>query len=119
MSRQIRTVGAGLGLVLLIAGWAQAQVPDVIGVDPPGYTPGRGLGWRISNGFGYGAIGPRGPGYYTGLYTPTFSEDGQSPAYSPIFNSLNAGPGTRAYTSRYAPPATSRGHGLLGRLRRR
>jgi hypothetical protein len=104
-------------VVLGVGATARAQVPDVVGVDPPGYTPGRGLGWRISNGFGYRAVGPRGPGYYTGLYTPTLNEDGQSPAYSPIFSSLNTGPGTRAYSSHYAAPGT-RGRGLLGWLRR-
>jgi hypothetical protein len=109
---------AAAGLVLAASEAAPAQVPDVIGIDPPGYTPGRGLGWRISNGFGYGTMGPRGRGYYTGLYTPTLNEDGQSPAYSPIFNSLNAGPGTRAYSSHYAPPA-ARGRGLFGLFRRR
>jgi hypothetical protein len=66
----------------------------------------------VGNGFGYGAFGPRGYGYYTGLDMRPFNEDGQSTYYSPIFNSLNTGPGS------YVPPS-KRGTSLLGRTVRR
>lgn len=112
MRRAAIGVLLGVGVGSLGVAPARAQVPDVIGVPAPGDPGGRELGWRVSNGFGYGAIGPRGYGYYPGLYTPTFNEDGQSPAYNPIFNSLETGPGS------YVEPS-KRGTTLLGRTVRR
>lgn len=111
MRRSMRLT-AVLGFVVAGAGTAVAQVPDVVGAATPGDPTSRRLGWAVSNGFGYGAIGPRGPGYYTGLNVRPFNEDGQSPYYSPIFNSLNTGPGS------YVVPS-KRGTTLLGRTIRR
>lgn len=107
-----RSMALTVVLVAAAAGGAAAQVPDVVGAATPGDPSGRRLGWMVSNGFGYGANGPRGVGYYTGLNAPPFSEDGQSPYYNPIFNSLNTGPGA------YVEPS-KRGTTLLGRTMRR
>ncbi len=80
-------IGAlALGWVLLSGLSARAQQPFAYGEF--GYGP-NGLGY---SGFGYTVPGPLGPGYYPGLYLPPY-DDGYSPYYSPIFNSLNAMPG--------------------------
>jgi hypothetical protein len=107
-----RHIGWAVLALVLGAGGARAQVPDVVGAATPGDPSGRRLGWMVSNGFGYGAIGPRGPGYYTGLDMRPFNEDGQSVYYNPIFNSLNTGPGS------YVEPS-KRGTTLVGRIKRR
>jgi hypothetical protein len=76
-------------VVLGCADGARAQFGDVV-IDPAlGPRPIFGPGGFISNGNGYGAYGPRGYGYYTGLYFPPNDlGNGPSPYYSPIYNAM-------------------------------
>src|SRR5262249_43394490 len=56
--------------VLVVGPAARAQFNEVV-IDPAlGRRPIFGPGGYIANGNGYGAFGPRGYGYYTGLYYP-------------------------------------------------
>ena len=127
-----RPLLAGSLLVFLCVASDRAQA-QLIGIDPPSFTPGMGpgLGW---NGFGYGIDGPRGRGYLTPLPDLGYynAGGGPSPYYSPIFNALPAAPPNRQPTtyrsSRYAPPGAAAPQptrvapspparrGLLGRL---
>jgi hypothetical protein len=110
-----RTTILAAMLVLTGAISARAQVPivpDVVGVPAQGDPTGRRLGYMLSNGFGYGGVGPGGPGYYTGIGAPPAWEDGFSPYYNPIFNAMNTGPGSFV-------PLEKRGTTLLGRTLRR
>lgn len=86
-------------LLLGTATTARGQWMDFT-LDPAlGRRPTFGLGGFISNGFGYGAYGPRGYGYYTGLYFPPNDlSNGPSPYYSPLYSALAAAPSPNAPT---------------------
>lgn len=90
----------GMVAALLVLGvnppvWAQAPNGE-IQVDPAlGRRPIFGPGGFLSNGNGSTAQGPRGPGYYTGLYqAPNDLSNGPSPYYSPLYTAIEAGPRT-------------------------
>lgn len=115
---------------------ATAAAQFTISTDPPSFVPGGGpgIGW---SGFGYGAYGPRGYGYYTPLPELGYYNEGGGPSgfYSPIFNAMPAAPAAnRTYSSNYRPPGgvsplpisappprrapqpRNQGRGFLGRL---
>src|SRR3954454_15638184 len=79
----------------------RGQFSDVV-IDPAlGHRPTFGPGGYISNGNSYGAYGPRGYGYYTGLYLPPNDlGNGPSPYYSPIFSAMVGAPSPNAPTGR-------------------
>ena len=81
-----------------------------------GFGP-NGLGY---SGFGYTTPGPRGNGYYTGLYLPPY-DGGPSPDYSPIWSSIAAAPGpdpTARPVFAGDPPLARLRDRVLGRFRR-
>ena len=84
-----RLLAFGVFIGLAAAGEARAQYS--FAPDPPGVNPALGNGPMGYSGFGYSARGPRGVGYYTGLYVPPY-DGGPSEAYNPIFSALNAAP---------------------------
>ncbi len=90
-----------LALLLLAAGPARGQWSEVV-IDPAlGNRPTFGPGGYLSNGFGYGAYGPRGYGYYPGLYVPPNDmHNGPGPAYSPLYSALAAAPPPDARSDR-------------------
>lgn len=84
---------SGLVVLAALAQARSARAQFSFAIDPPGSSPGvRPNGFHYS-GFGYTAIGPKGPGYYVGLYTPPYDGGGPSPYYEPIFNSVAGTPG--------------------------
>ena len=81
-----------MGLLAALTGVRQAQAQYSFAIDPPGSSPGVTPNGFHYSGFGYTANGPRGSGYYTGLYTPPY-DGGPSPYYGAIFNSVAGTPG--------------------------
>jgi hypothetical protein len=106
MTRMLPALALGALLLLAFPTPSRAQFAEVQ-IDPAlGNRPTFGPGGYLSNGFGYNANGPRGLGYYPGLYNPPFTNGSEpSPYYSPIWNSITTippidprytGPGARA-----------------------
>lgn len=101
MNRGSLLVCLAMSLPLVTSSNARGQWMDAI-IDPAlGRNPTFGPGGFISNGFGYGAYGPRGYGYYTGLYVPPNDlSNGPSPYYSPLYSAMAAAPSPNAPTGR-------------------
>ncbi len=118
MTRGLLALTCSLAFTALLLGpatTARAQWMDVV-IDPAlGPYPTFGPGGFLSNGFGYGAYGPRGWGYYPGLYYPGNDlSNGPSPYYSPLYSALaaapssNAPPGPAGWALRPSLPFTGR-----------
>jgi hypothetical protein len=101
---------------IVLAGAIVAMAPGesrgqfTVGIDPPSYVPGRGMGYGV-NTYGYGGMGRRGAGYWTPLPDIGYyaAGTGPGPFYSPVFNAMPAAPRDRQPAqadSRYAGPGT-------------